>query len=283
MSMRRTAVATPLCLAALWLSSCSGGPPKMGTPEWYWSAAKEQFSAGDYTKTQAHLEELVGGESAFKPRAAAWNLVVMAGLARGYRELAEAYEAGGMATKNQSAAFLRTANEMQRSSRQYAIGLAERTPAFLKSTAGVDQYSLEFAFPAGSAAEAPALTNIRKGSMPLDGERLTAQRQTLARGLVLQTSAAVGAGEDAAKAAEMFKTSPVQVSRAVFLCGLAEGILQGSAIFDRKKLNEPDKKKILLQVAADSVAPAADSSDPELKKRAKDIQARIEKEQKGRG
>ena len=69
----------------------------------------------------------------------------------------------------------------------------------------------------------------------------------------------------------------------MFLCGLAEGLLEQTKVFDRKKLNEPDKKKILLQMASDCLKPAAEGDDAALKKKAKALQDKIAKEQKTLG
>ena len=279
----RQAVALVFCLAMVlpFASSCSSGPTiKMGRPEWYWTAAKEQFAAGDFVKTQEHLEKLMATDNPYRARAATWHLVVLAGMARGHKDLAEAYEAGGPISKTQGAEFRRTAADMYRHSRQYAMGLAEEMERFHKQMDGVDQYSLEFSFPLGSPTENITLGRVRKGILPQESERLAAQRQTAARGVLLQTAAVVGAAEDTAKAAEAFKNSPVQVPRAVFLFGLAESLLEQSRIFDRRKLNEPDKRKILLQMAADCMKPAMEAGDATWKKKAKDLQAKIDKEQK---
>ena len=62
-------------MTVLSLVSCTSGPPpvKMGTPEWFWSAAREQYAIGDFAKTQEHLERLMAGESPFRARAATWH------------------------------------------------------------------------------------------------------------------------------------------------------------------------------------------------------------------
>ncbi len=284
MSEPRVGGAWVTCLAVLCLVSCqSSGPTvRMGTPEWYWAAAREQYAAGDFTKTQEHLEKLMEGSSQYKARAATWHLVLLAGLARGHRELADAYEAGAPAAKAQTAEFRRTVNDQRRISRQYSIGLAEEVGPFLKEHGSEEKITLEFAFPVGSPTEPPALLNIRKGLLPPEAERASVHRQLVARGVVLEASDIVG--EDPAKAAELFKTQPVQVPRAVFLHGLADSMVEQAALFGRKKLQEPDKQKILLELAANCAKAAADAAaDDALKKKIKDLQARIEKEQKNIG
>jgi hypothetical protein len=174
----------------------------------------------------------------------------------------------------------RTVGEMQRYSRQYSIGLAEEAVRFTKDMAAAEQFTLDFAFPSGAVNEPILLERVRKGLIPGEAEMASTQRQMLARGILRQTAAMVGASGDPAKAAEVFKTPPVQVPRATFLLALAESLVEESSIFDQKKMNEPDKKKIMLQLAADCLKPATEFGDAAIQKKAKALQARIEKEQK---
>lgn len=284
MSQLRLAGAWIACLAVLSLISCQSGPPpaRMGTAAWFWGAAKEQYAAGDFVKTQEHLEKIMDGESEYKARAATWHLVLLAGMARGYRELSDAYETGAPGAKAATGEFRRTVNDQRRVSRQYTIGLAEEVGRFLKEQATAEKITLEFAFPAGSPVEPPTLLNIRKGLLPQESDRASAHRQSIARGLVLQAAEVVG--EDAAKAQELYKTQPVEVPRAVFFHGLANSIVDQSALFDRKRLQEPDKKKILLELAGNCAKIAAGAAaDDAWKKKIKELQAKIEKETKNLG
>ncbi|GEM_PF-454682 len=287
MLRRRSAVLLLLSFPGIFLllNSCSSGPapPKMGTPAWYWEAANEQFTAGDLAKTQEHLERVVASDNPYKARAAVWHLVMSSGMAMGYKELAEAYDAGGEEVKDkasQAAEFRRLGNDARRSAKQYCLALAQELESFQKENAGATEFALEFAFPQGSPGEDPALARVRKGMLPPESERTQLERATVKRGVVLETASLVGADGDPAKAADMFKTQPVKVPRAVFLYGLAESLFEESKIFDRKQLNEPDKKKILYQLALDCLKPAFEAGDEGLKKKAKSLEDKIAKEQK---
>ena len=67
--------AIPVILIA---NSCSTGPEpaRMGTPPFYWLAAKETFTAADYVKTNNHLEQLTKSDNEFTSRALPWRLVL---------------------------------------------------------------------------------------------------------------------------------------------------------------------------------------------------------------
>ncbi len=280
--LARQAVVLCVCLTgALVLGSCSSGPkaPAQGTPEWYWNAAAEQFSRGDFVKTQESLEKLMASDNPYKRRAAAWHLVVLGGLAKGNKELADAYEAGSTASKTRAGEFRRVMGEVRRQARLYSIGLAQEVERFQKEFGDAPKIPLEFSFPRGSATEVIMLDRVRKGIMPPEGERALALQRMLERGVLLETAAVVGAGMDTAKAAEMFKRQPAETPRVVFLHAVASSLVDQASLFDRKKLNEPDKKKILLEMAS-SCLKAAGDQDEALKKKAKDLQEKIDKEQK---
>src|ERR1035438_6511457 len=82
-------------------TSCSSGPqpPQPGTPAFYWAAAKETCRAGDFVKTSENLQRILGGENEFSARARAWDAVISSGLAQGYMELADAWEAGARSNR----------------------------------------------------------------------------------------------------------------------------------------------------------------------------------------
>ena len=75
---------------------CSSGPqlPQPGTPAFYWAAAKETYRAGDFAKTSENLQRILVSENEFSARARAWDAVISSGLAQGYMELADTWEAG---------------------------------------------------------------------------------------------------------------------------------------------------------------------------------------------
>lgn len=271
----------------LLLSSCTSGPtaPKMGTPEWYWAEANNMFTSGDIAKAQDRLDGAMQSEGQIKSKAAVFQLVFLGGVALGNKDLAEAYDAGWEEVKenakaSQTAEIRRLENTAQRASRASCMALAQAVNNFLKENASATEFSVEFAFPQETSGESPQLSNVRKGTLPPEAELRQMERATIKRAVVLQAASMVGAGRDAAKAAEMFKAQPVKVPRAVFLYGLAEGLFEESKIFDIKRLSEPETRRILYKIALDCLKPAAEAGDEGLKKKAKDLGDKIAKEQK---
>src|SRR5215470_17808255 len=109
MSVSSPRVAALLATLGLFgLTSCSGPTTaRVGTPEFYWYAAKETYAAGDYMKTADHLDHLIDNQNEYTARALPWSLVLTSGMAAGYIELADAYTAGARVNKIRSLALRR--------------------------------------------------------------------------------------------------------------------------------------------------------------------------------
>src|SRR5262249_49401610 len=94
------------------LTSC--GSPTASTAdrsEFYWSAARETYLAGDYVKAADHLEHIIETNNAYTARAVPWYLVLTSGMAEGYMVLADQYAAGAHIKKEDGLAFRRKATD----------------------------------------------------------------------------------------------------------------------------------------------------------------------------
>jgi len=105
-SLRISALVIVLALSGL--TSCSGpATQRVGTSDFYWSAAKETYAAGDYVKTADHLDHLIDSQNDYTARAIPWSLVLTSGMAAGYMEMAEHYAAGARVNKAHALEFHR--------------------------------------------------------------------------------------------------------------------------------------------------------------------------------
>src|SRR5258707_1654138 len=92
---RIAALTIVVTAAAMLLTSCSGPvAAKAGTPEFYWAAAKNAYSTGDYPGTLEQLARLSENRNDYTARAIPWELVLTTGLAAGSIELASTYSKG---------------------------------------------------------------------------------------------------------------------------------------------------------------------------------------------
>ncbi len=239
---------------ALLLSACSSAKgPAPGTPEWLYAAARDSFTAGDFEKAADHLEKIERtGNNAYVQRARAWRLILTAGLANAYLELAQAYADGWSQARANRTAFLRQKTEYLKQARRHAIRMLEAYGAFVKDSAD-KPVVLEFPFPKGSAGQVAELDRVYKGMATADGLRATAQEKMLNRGLVRSVSTVLTTEEDAAGAQNVLKSGRAEAPPAKFLLVMGSALFKLSTIFERKNLDEIDTLKMCHERAQDAV------------------------------
>jgi hypothetical protein len=269
---RRVAV-WALLSANLILFSCSGtSAPEPGTPAFYWAAAKETYNAGDYQKTVEHLGNILSTQNDFVARAQPWMLVLTSGMAHGYMDLADAFDAGSHATHAQVASFHRQVNTYRGNANTLALQFADNFAKFQ----GKDEYvTLAFPYPTGSPTEVVLLTKVSSGTLLPDAEIDTAQKRAVERAVLLETCRAAGAKDDPAKALDMLKTGDAKVPRATFIQAMAAALFEKSQLYTRNKMDDPDKMKIFCTRAQEALkqVPASKESEDLDKK----IQAALKK------
>ncbi|MBZ5583430.1 MAG: hypothetical protein LAQ30_14705 [Acidobacteriia bacterium] len=235
-------------------TSCSNqpAPPKPGTAAFYWSAARTTYHSGDFVKASENLVQLITTENEFTGRARPWGLVVSAGLARGYSDLADIYDAGAKANRQNPTPFFKEASALRSAASAAALEFTEGAHQFLGKNKDPN-VTLAFEFPTGSAAEPPALKRISGGILIQDSERDLLLKAMLQRGVVLSACEALGSADDTAQALEKLKTGEAQMPRNVFLVALAKTLQAQSELYGPKKLDKPDRAQTLLQVAQESL------------------------------
>lgn len=251
-------------LSFLLLQSCSDAPapPAKGTPPFYWQAAQETFGAGDFRKTNDHLEALVRSNNEFTERARPWRLIVLWGLLKGNLDYAEKFEFGARQNKTSPASFRKQVNDSRSVASSVATQLVESWQKY-KAAAKSGPVTLDFSFPPGSSGPVAALAKVSQGIAIPPGDIDTANRQAVQRGVILATAKAVGAGEDAPKAREILNKRPAAIPAEVFQLAMTEALLEAAGLFDAKKLDRPDLLKML---ANEALAAAKDLPDGKEKK-----------------
>jgi hypothetical protein len=262
--------------AILILISCSTAPPgpQPGSPEYLWAAARETAAAGDYLKTTLHLDKLASGQSEYAPKAEAWLLVLTAGMAKGYSDLADSFEAGAKMNREQPLTFRNQAANYQRTAGRMSVQYAEAFQRFAKSK--TDPVPLAFGLPKGSSEVPPHLLRVEKGMMPTPGDIEAAQTAAINRGILLTASRAAGAGDDAAKAGALLKDPNFTVPRATFMLAMANALYDDANLYTRKKLSDPSKLKMFTGLATEALKGVPESK--ETKELTKKIQALLKKE-----
>lgn len=252
-------------------AGCNSGPqpPQPGTPAFYWAAARSTYAAGDFLKASDNLSQL-SSSADYGARAQPWTMVMSAGLAKGYMDLADNFELGGRANRANPTPFRRQVDQLRRNAGTAAMQLAETIHKFLGGDK-TDPIVLEFPYPTGSLSDPVQLQRVAKGMMVPDAEIEDLQRAMLQRGVLFTVTRVVGAGDDPAKTQEIFKGGEVKVPRATFLLGISKSLVDEADLYTPSKLDQPDRLNVLCQEATDALEGVPES------KETKDLAARIGK------
>jgi hypothetical protein len=239
-------------------------PITPGTPAFYWAAAKETYATGDYQKTVEHLGNILSSPNDYVARAQPM-LVLTSGMAQGYIDLAEAFDAGARANHTQTASFHRQVNTYRGAANTLALQFADN---FSKFQSKDEFITLAFAYPTGSPAAVVLLNKAAGGVWLPEAEIDTAQKRAIEHAVLLATCRAAGATNDPAKTQELLKTGEAKIPRATFVEAMAAALFDESQLYAYNKLDQPDKMKIFCSRAQEALktAPASnESQDPDKK------------------
>lgn len=273
--MPRTFLALAVAALSLIGAGCSSGPqpPQPGTPGFYWASAQSTYKAGDFLKTNDNLSQL-SASADYGVRAQPWTIVMNAGLAKGYIDLAENFEYGARANRANPTAFIRQVQSLHRAAGSCAMQCAETIHKLLAATP-TETVALEFPFPMGNATTPVQIQRVAKGMMAPDAEIEDMQKLMLQRGVLLTVTRMVGAAGDPAKALEIFKPGNVQVPRATFLTATAKSLFEMTDLYTAKNLDQPDRLNALCDEA--TAALKAVPATPETKELLAKIAAKTKK------
>jgi hypothetical protein len=240
---------------ALLAVSCSTGPrpPEPGTPAFFWGAARQTFQSGDPLKTNDDLLEILQSENDFTARARVWQIALSAGIVRGAEDLSAAYEAGARMNRANPGPFHKNVTEFRNLAGHSALDLAQQVHNLVAKDKG-PQIALEFPFPPGSAVEPPALRKVYAGVISQEAAAASLETSMLQRGIVQIVCKLTGNPDDPAKSLDLFKASPVQVKREIFLFAAAQILYDESQIFSGNKIDQPLRLKAMCDEALAALA-----------------------------
>jgi len=231
-------------LGFLGLTSCSGPSARTGSPAFYWSAAKETYTAGDYLKTLDDLDRLIETKNEYTARAIPWSLMLTSGVAAGYIELADAYSSGARVKKNNAVvAFHRKATEYRSLANPLVLRFAQNISQLDQLPPG--SVSLAFAPPRGDFKLPSVLAQISAGIQPSTAEAETALTLAIERNVLLSACLAAGAKDDTAKARQILGHASTITPRATFVGGLAQMLDFDSRLYARDRMDNSEKLGIL--------------------------------------
>lgn len=278
--MTRTSTCALIGIVVVFLWSCGPSGPQPGTPDWFWQAAHDTFGAGDYLKCDEHLGRLTEPGNPYADRAFPFRLILAAGLASGYMDVADAFENGSRANKTATAQFRKYMNDYRALANRRAVEFAEVFLKFQQAKLEGD-VRIPFAFPKGNPMPVPELGKISEGVLLGEAALSAAEKAAIERRILLTTCLVTGAGEDVAKAQKMFTDTGASVPRPTFLLGMAKKMKDLAELYAPHKLDQPERRKLLVDKALE-IARALPESD-ESKKLIKDLEGALKEVQKRLG
>ena len=266
-------IAVPLLFALISLTGCSSAPkgPQPGTPAFYWQAAKDTFAKKDYLKTADHLDLVVKTQNEFTKPAQVMRLVLTAGMAKGYIDLASSFDLGAKANTFKPMPFRKVSSDYLKMAEIRALEFGETYLDFVKNDkdANID---LEFGYPSADMTEIQELKPIVAGrSLPDETVQASLERKSLAKAIALSACAAVGAANDTAKGQAAFQNGSAQVPRETFMLAMATNLYDTADLFGRKKLDKADRLEMFAKEAKDALKQVKDS------KESKSLSAKVDK------
>jgi hypothetical protein len=259
-------LATAFILVGCSTDTKSGAPPRSGTLAHSWFSANEAWKVGEYERAVEHLSRLAIAPSEYQDRARAWLIVAAAGVADGYRELADAYETGSRSNKQVAAEYRRHVNETRNAANRMALMYAETIHETLNKEKDL-KFKFDFVFPSGSAAEPVQLVRVSKGLQVLPADHETLKKAMTTRGIVRFAGALAAADGDIEKAKAQFANPPHDVA----LAAVAKTLIGLADLYCNRKLDLPKRGNALCVEAEETIAllPAGSKERKQLETKVK--------------
>jgi hypothetical protein len=264
-------IAVPLLVALIVLAACSTAPrgPQAGTPGFYWQAAKESFAKRDYMNAADHLGRVLTSDKELAKLAAPMRLVLNAGLANAYAELAMDYDAGAKANVFKPMPLRKVSSDYLKLAESRALAFVETYREFKTNQDAA--VTLDFAYPSADMAEIQEIKKIVAGSLPDERVRAAVERKLVEKAIAMAACAAVGAPKDTAKGQAVFQAGNVQAPREVFTLAMANNLHDQARLFVRDKLNIPQRVELFADEAAGALKQVKES------KETKSLSAKLDK------
>lgn len=270
---------------ALVLGSCSPPVERLTGFAKVHDNAKIMFGLSDFDRSLEYATELAKANPSteFTERGQVISVILMSGLAQGYKELAEGYRDGLEKLKNPSerSAYSSRRYDYYQYSKTRALQLAELSPRFLQAQEGdgVKDFTVELPYP---EIEPPPsnqeLDRVLEGMHLEDPEHTEAELKAIRMCMRRSLAGALGVEEDKVRAT--LESGSAKISNVAFYLFLARQLVEITGTFGPKGLRE-NRTRIAVCDRADAVVEKAlailkANPDEDLEKVATDIQKDIE-------
>lgn len=268
--------------------ACS--PPEERPTGWakVYEDGKDLFARSDFERAVDYIRDLALKKPSnhYSERGQVLSVILLSGLAQGYREVAEAYGSGidKLEDPGQRSEYRRLRQDTYQYARTHALHLAEVARQFVEShdreeVTQMKHLIVECRYP---SAEVPSSNHLLERAKA--GEWITPEEGEVAQRIALrmhmQRSMAGALGVEAAQIGAALQTGTATVPDAAFNLYLAGELVEGARIFGTKGIDESQNLVVLCDQADASLKQALEileaNPNEDLEKTSRDVQKRIE-------
>ena len=262
--------------------ACSQPIKRLTGPAREYDDAKDMFKRGRFERALEFTDGLASATpaNAFTERACVLRAVIYTGFIQAHKQLADAYEKGMEKTKNPR--FQGEYGRQRHDNLQYgaraALGLGEAVHKLTEGGRISKEVTLEASYPSVEGpAQVPQLERVKMGAWIELEDQEAAMADAQRMGIDDALGEAVGG--DRAKAREVLAAGSAKIDGVDFALFLAQQMLDGASLYDRKHMRDQQKLKLLCGVA-DEAARAAlaglkETPNPDKEKEIKKLQDKI--------
>jgi len=246
-----------LMFTLLALAACSSPTPQLTGNAAIYENGKEMFGRGRFDKAIEITEDLAAKSPADATieKARVLRVVILSGELNAYKDAAEAYEKGADATKNphfQAAYRTNRGNAFQTASAR-ALGLGDTAKQIMDGGGFDKDFILDAPYPATEGPlDVAAYQKVRGGEWVEPEDQDAAMVDGERKGIDDALAALIG---DRAKARDALKAGPVTLKGLDFAFYVANELVIGASVFDKKHSENPPKLRAL-EGEADQIAKA---------------------------
>ena len=262
--------------------ACSPPVKRPTGPASEYDDAKNMFKRGRFERTLEFTDGLASAPpaNAFTERACVLRAVIYTGFIQAHKQLADAYEKGVEKTKNPR--FQGEYGRQRHDNLQYgtraALGLGEAVHKLTEGGTISKEVTLEASYPSVEGpAQVPQLDRVKMGAWIELEDQEAAMADAQRMGIDDALGEAVGG--DRAKAREVLAAGSAKIDGVDFALFLAQQMLDGASLYDRKHMRDQQKLKLLCGVADEATRAALaglkETPNPDKEKEIKKLQDKI--------
>ncbi len=223
------------------------------TPASQLAEAKEMLRHRNYDRAVDVLTRLSKQENDAGERAHMLLIAVLGGMGESYREMGNAYLKGSTLVRNETemTRFRNMAMDYYGMARVRSAGFVEQLLPLLKK-ADTKVFVIEANFPEASAAENPTLNKVQQGIWVQEEERYRAELDELDLWVAKMLCASASVN-DLNEGRALYKKGSVELDPRGYFVGIAKAIMDSSALFAPKALNDSRMQRLFCEKAGDTL------------------------------